>query len=292
MTTFFKRLWKPLAILAIVFLLLIGYTAWQFGGSFCMSANRTVALPSDLAVEPVTFPSESGSTVHGWLVTPPTNHGVVILQHGLRGNRRDMLGRAQFLSRAGYAVLLYDFQGHGESLGKIITLGYLESRDSTAAVAFVKKQFPGKPVAVIGVSLGAAAAVLPQHPLDVQAMVLEIMYPTVIEATKDRMEIRLGPWGRYISPLLTCQVPLRLGCSTSDLCPIDHVGKITVPKLFLAGTEDQDTKFAESQAIFKQAAEPKTFVAFQGARHQDLHAIARDRYEQLVLKFLGDNLKQ
>lgn len=71
----------------------------------------------------------------------------------------------------------------------------------------------------------------------------------------------------------------------------EHVGKITAPKLFLAGTADLDTKLSESQAIFARAAEPKTFVPFERARHQDLHAFGRDRYEKLILDFLKQNLK-
>src|ERR1035438_4256770 len=107
-----------------------------------------------------------------------------------------MVERARFISQSGYAALLFDFQAHGESIGKQITVGYLESRDAQAAVEFAHRRFPGKPVAVIGVSLGAAAAVLAHPPLDVQALVLELMYPTVEDAIKDRLEMRLGPLGR------------------------------------------------------------------------------------------------
>ncbi len=291
MTRRLQRTLKILASLLVAFIILVLIAAWNFGSTFCAPANRPVLAAKNLAVENITFPSLSGAIIHGWLVSPPTNHGVVILQHGVRGNRSAMINRAQFLSRAGYAVLLFDFQAHGESTGKIITMGWLESRDSQAAVAFVKKRFPGQSVAVIGVSLGAAAAALADPPLDVQALVLESMYPTIIEATKDRLEIRAGSNGRCFSPLLTLQIPLRIGCGTDELRPIEHVGQITAPKLFLAGTDDLDTKFAEAQAIFARAAEPKIFVPFENARHQDLHAFARDRYEQLILNYLGEHLK-
>lgn len=51
-----------------------------------------------------------------------------------------MLDRARFLSAAGFAVLLFDFQAHGESPGEHITFGYLESRDAQAAVEFLRTQ--------------------------------------------------------------------------------------------------------------------------------------------------------
>jgi alpha-beta hydrolase superfamily lysophospholipase len=139
--------------------------------------------------------------------------------------------------------------------------------------------------------LGAAAEALADPPLDVQAMVFESMYPTIVEATKDRIEIRLGPLGRCLSPLLTAQIELRADCSPDDLRPIVAVAKITAPKLFLAGTADRETKFKEAKEIFASAAEPKMFVPFEGARHQDLLDFAPEQYKKVVLEFLNAHLK-
>lgn len=276
----------------LALMILCGLIAsWIVGGTLCASCNHSVALPENLAVEAVSFPSNSGATVHGWLVGSPTNRAVVILQHGIHGSRGDMVGRARFLSEAGYAVLLFDFQAHGESIAPHITFGYLESRDSQAAVAYAKSRFPGKPIGVIGCSLGAAAAALADPPLDVQALVLEMMYPTVVEGTKDRIAMRFGPPGRLLSPLLTAQLKWRIGCTTEDLRPIVSVEKITAPKLFIAGTEDRDTPLKESKEIFAKAAEPKTFVPFEGARHEDLLALAPEKYKKVILEFLETHLK-
>lgn len=291
MIRFLQRRWKIIFRLLLAGLFLGLLAAWIVGGLLCASANHTVALPKDLAVEPVSFPSKSGATISGWLLAGETNRGVIVLQHGIRADKSTLVERAKFLSRAGYAVLLFDFQAHGESPGHVITLGFLESRDSQAAVEFAKSKFPGKPIAVIGVSLGAAAAALANPPLDVQALVLEMMFPTVEQATKDRIEMRLGSLGRCLSPLLTTQIPFRAGCRVEDLSPIKSVAKITVPKLFLAGTADRETKFAEAQAIFTNAAEPKVFMAFEGARHQDLNHFAPEQYQKLVLDFLATYLK-
>jgi alpha-beta hydrolase superfamily lysophospholipase len=267
------------------------YGAWIFGSIYCTACNHIVALPKDLPVERVAFSSKSGATIRGWIVSGETNRGVVILQHGIHGDKSMLVGRAKLVSQAGYTVLLFDFQAHGESIGDEITFGYLESLDSQAAVEFVKKRFPGKPVAIIGVSLGAAAAVLAKPSLDVQALVLEMMYPTIEDATKDRIEIRLGAFGRCLSPLLTAQIPWHAGCSEKDLRPIDAVADILTPKLFIAGTADLNTKFSEAERIFANAAGPKNFVAVDGARHQDLFRYAPEQYRTNVLDFLDKYLK-
>jgi alpha-beta hydrolase superfamily lysophospholipase len=291
MTGLCQRRWKMLS----GFLIFIGVAglilSWVVGGRLCAACNRAVALPANLAVEQVSFPSNSGATIRGWLVVPETNRAVVILQHGVRADKSTLVERARFLASAGYAVLMFDFQAHGESIGSHITFGSLESRDAQAAVTFAKSRFPGKQVAVIGLSLGAAAAALAEPPLDVQALVLEMMYPTVVEATKDRIAMRLGSPGRWLSPLLTAQLKWRIGCTTDALRPIVSVEKITVPKLFIAGTEDRDTTLAESKEIFSHAAEPKAFVPFEGARHQDLLEFAPDQYKKTILEFLEKYLK-
>jgi len=265
--------------------------AWIVGGALCAATNHPVPVPKDFPVEAVSFSSESGSTISGWLTVPATNHGVVILQHGLRADKSTLVEHARFLTAAGYAVLLFDFQAHGESPGQVITFGYLESRDAQAAVAFCKKRFPSQPIGVIGISMGAAAIALAQPPLEVQALVLEMVYPDVVMATKNRIEMRLGRLGRYLSPLLTSQIPFRAGCLPEALSPINAVKKIRAPKLFMAGTADRETKFAEAQNIFASAAEPKTFVVFEGARHQDYLQFSPAKYQSTVLTFLAANLK-
>jgi alpha-beta hydrolase superfamily lysophospholipase len=291
MIRFVQRRWKTIFRLLLI-LIAVGLAgSWIFGSVFSAPCNHAVALPKDLPVETVTFPSASGATIHGWLVQPATNRGVVILQHGVHADKATLVGRAKFLSRAGYAVLLFDFQAHGESIGKQITFGHLESRDSQAAVAFVKKRFPNQPVGVIGVSLGGAAALLAQPPLAVQALVLESVFPDIVNATKDRMEFVLGRPARLLSPLLTAQLKWRIGVGPEVLRPIDGAAKSKVPKLFLAGTKDQRTKFSESQAMFANAAEPKSFFPVEGADHEDLHHFLGLRYEQLILEFLENNLK-
>src|SRR5262245_60026163 len=110
-------------------------SVWGAGSFLSHPVNHSVgALPSHLQGRDVEFESGSGAKLRGWLIPGHSGAGAVVLMHGFRGDRREMLGRASFLNRADYSVLLFDFQAHGESRGKEITIGYLESRDAQAAV--------------------------------------------------------------------------------------------------------------------------------------------------------------
>ena len=66
-----------------------------------------------------------------------------------------------------------------------------------------------------------------------------------------------------------------------------QVGKITVPKFFIAGTADRETTLQETKDLFNAAAEPKQLWLVDGAAHVDLHAVNKDEYEKRVLEFLA-----
>lgn len=154
--------------------------------------------PADLNAQPVAFASGSGANVHGWWCPIQDSRGAVLLLPGIRSNRLSMVDRARFLIRAGYSVLLIDFQATGETKGDHITFGWKESRDVLAATDFVRHVEPTSHVAVIGSSLGGVAALLATPPLKVDALVLEEVYPTIEIATRNRMENYLGAFGRMV----------------------------------------------------------------------------------------------
>jgi fermentation-respiration switch protein FrsA (DUF1100 family) len=272
-------------------LLIFLLTIWLAGSFLTAPANQTIGdLPSDITGSSVQFPSESGSTIHGWFIPGKKGMGAIVLMHGVRANRLSMLDRARFLSRAGYAVLLFDFQAHGESEGRHITFGYLESKDAQAAIHFLRSNAPDEKIGLIGVSMGGASALLASPPLDVNAMVLEMVYPTIKEAISNRLTMRLGGWASVLTPLLSWQLKPRLGIDADALRPIDKVGSIRAPKLFIVGAEDQHTTIEESQQMFNAASEPKELWVISGAKHVDLYSVSKNEYEQRVLEFFGKHL--
>jgi fermentation-respiration switch protein FrsA (DUF1100 family) len=280
------RMKRKLLITLLVLLVTFVVGVWLTGTILSAPARQAVGgPPSDLAAEAVQFQSHSGAIIKGWFIMGKTGAGAVILMHGVRANRLSMLDRARFLSRAGFSVLLFDFQAHGESPGDQITFGYLESKDVQAAVEFMRANAPGERIGVIGSSMGGAATLLASPPLDVNAMVLEMVYPSLDRAIGNRLSMRLGGWARILTPALTWQFRLRSGISADALQPLQTVSEIKVPKLFIAGAEDQHTTLEESQQMFSAAAGPKELWIVERAAHVDLHAAQREEYEQRVLAF-------
>lgn len=268
-------------------LVLAGVTSWLIGGTLLAPACCSVGPPpKQWTVESVTLKNKLGGKIAAWYVPAEGARATVVLLHPIRGNRRTMLGRATLLHDAGYTVVMIDMQAHGESPGEAITLGYLERYDAAAAVEFARAKDPRHRIGVIGWSLGGAAALL-ASPLDIDAMVLEAVYPTVDEAVVDRLARRVGPLSHLVAPLLIWQLGPRLGINASDLRPIDHVAKIACPVLVAAGEGDEHTTIAESRRMFEAAVEPKEFVVFRGAKHEDFLAFDKELYKSRVLAFFA-----
>lgn len=229
--------------------------------------------------------------IHGWFAQG-NSKGAVLLLHGVRANRLSMLDRAEFLHAAGYAVLLIDFQASGESKGDAITFGCLESKDAAAAVAALRRLAPDQPIGVIGTSMGGAAFLLATPHLDVDAVVLEQVYPTLAQAMDDRLRLHAGRVGEWLAPLLAASVKPHLGLSLDQMRPIDHIGSIGVPLLLIAGSADEHTPLRESMAMYQAAASPKELWVVSGARHVDLDRYAGIAYRQRVLRFFDTWLRR
>ncbi len=258
-------------------------------------APRTTVRASpplpELGSDAVDFETVAGAAVRGWLLSGRPGAGAVLLLHGIGESHLAMLDRARFLSGAGYSVLLIDFRGHGDNGGDRSTYGALESEDARAALAFLRARMPGERVGVIGVSMGGAAALLGPGPLRVDALVLESVYPTIVDAIRDRLHAWLGPLGPALAPLVRRVLLPRDGVTDADLRPVDRIGAQRAPTYVLAGTDDEYTPLEESRRLFERANEPKEFWAVEGAGHEDLYAFAPEEYERRVGAFLARHLR-
>lgn len=251
-------------------------------------ANRPVRPPPpEPAVEAVRIASASASQLAGWFVEGRPGGGAIVLMHGWTSTKRSMLPRMEFLHDAGYAVLAFDFQAHGESEGRRITFGQLESLDAEAAIAWMRGRLPGEKVGVIGVSLGGAAALLEPHGFKGDALVLESVFPDMTSAVADRLARYLGPLSRPAAEAFILAVEPAIHVDGYALRPIDHIRDIGVPVFVVGGTSDRETPIGETRELFVRAQAPKRLWEVQGAGHVDIERFAREEYRSRVLEFLS-----
>jgi fermentation-respiration switch protein FrsA (DUF1100 family) len=196
----------------------------------------------------------------------------------------------RFLRDAGYSTLTIDFQAHGESTGAQITLGQLESLGARSAVAWLRARLPGEPVAVLGISMGGAAALI-GPPIDADAVIVESVGPDFAGAVSNRLVLAIGPVGRLLSPFVLGAIRVAAGIDASKLRPADGIAGLHKPIFVMTGAEDQKTTVAEARELFAAANPPKRYWEAPGAQHIDLSFAGGDAYRERLLVFLASALR-
>lgn len=117
-----------------------------------------------VAHEDLTIPS-GDHRLAAWLLLAERAPGepgrpLILLAHGWGASYGTVLRLGEPLVRAGYDVLLFDVRGHGRNeAAPYVTVRCF--RDDTVAVArYARDRFPGRPLVLVGHSMGGAAGVL------------------------------------------------------------------------------------------------------------------------------------
>lgn len=198
-----------------------------------------------------------------------------------------MIPRAKRLQSIGFTSLLVDLQAHGETPGKMITFGFLESTGAAQALAYLRDQLSCRKIVAIGQSLGGASLLLGNQQIQADALVLESVYPSIEKAVENRLALRFGAIGTLAAPLLYRQIPWRAGITLDDLRPVDAARRLRIPVLIAGGSEDTRTTVADSKLIYDAIpVGSKHFWIVEGAAHQDLFLYNPENYQRRFEDFI------
>ncbi len=212
----------------------------------------------------------------------------VLLLHGVKDSRASTAPTAAWLSRLGYAALTIDFRGHGESDLAERSFGLREASDADSAFRWLKRRQRGARVAVIGNSLGGAAALLgPAGPLPADALVLQAVYPDIRRAIRNRIADRLTAAPAWLlEPLLSFQSKPRFGVMPGDLSPLDALRRYPGPVFVIGGQDDRYTPPEETRALVAAAPGAKSLWLVPGRDHAAMGDLDDEAYRRRVGSFL------
>jgi pimeloyl-ACP methyl ester carboxylesterase len=216
----------------------------------------------------------------------------ILLLHGNGGSRAMMAENAAWLANQGYAVLIFDFRGHGESTTATHSFGLRESADAAAAFAWLKRAQRGAPIGVIGVSLGGAAALLGENgPLAADALVLQAVYPDIRRAIRNRVAAQAGPpiaW--LLEPLLSLQAFPRYGVWPDRIAPKAALRRYSGPVLVIGGGSDRYTPPEETREMAAAVPGQHAMWIVDGLDHGQVSGLANDAYRKRILAFFHRTL--
>ena len=258
---------------------------------FAPDADGSPATPADIGLEyePVRFTTDDGVTLSGWLIPAAreTRTAVVVL-HGFTGNRLAELAAFVPWLHERHHVLQFDFRGHGESGQAWVTLGSHERRDVAAAVAFLRSRGLG-PIALFGVSMGAAIAIVAAPELPVAAVVADSAFAELHHPIGNRMREVGYPLAGLGSRAIVAGAALRTRSRLPDA--IRYVARLAPrPLLVIASKEDQLISWRQGLRLYEAAGEPKELLVVDGAGHAEAYAVEPETYRRRVVEFLERHL--
>ena len=248
--------------------------------------------------ETVSFSSEDGIMLRGWLVKPTRSGSgfpAIIICHGVGANKSDFTELAASLSRRGYFVLQFDFRAHGESGGRRTSLGYLEQKDIAAAINFLKSrnEIDPKRMGIYGFSMGGSSAILAAAKTKAfSAIAVDSAFTSLREQARSAIT---GFYHLPAFPFLHLAVlgyELCYQVRVENIAPVSVIAEIApTPVLVIAGEGDQLIPVENGKKLYAAAREPKELWVIPGADHGGTLAAAGSEYEKRVGRFFDKYLK-
>src|SRR5947209_2363856 len=221
-----------LAAAAAVAVNLAAYLAARALTRFERPRNR--ATPADLRLPFAahTIPGAGGALEAWHLPAEGTSRGLALVFHGHAACKSFLLTEAAAFRELGWDVVMVDFRASGGSAGDVCTIGVREADDVTAAVAFARERWPGRPLVLFGQSMGAAAVLraVALGGVTADALVLECPFDRMLTTVEHRFHV-LGLPGFPMARLMLFWGGVQLGLDAFAHNPVEYAAGVRRPAL-------------------------------------------------------------
>ncbi len=240
--------------------------------------RELVAVPSsspwNMPYREIVIPTASGK-LKGWWIpadarrvrnsTPP----VVLFLGGAGGNKSHYLDRVEGLRQLGVSLLLFDYQGYGESRGDFPSETQLY-KDGQAAWNYLTQQqkIPPQQIFLYGESLGGAIALdLALKHQQAAGLIVQSSFTSM----KDMARWKGFGWVFPVDIIVN-----------QKFDSIAKVRSLQIPVLFVHGTTDEVVPFYMGQRLFAAAPSPKYLHVVPEAGHTKLLRPGKQSYVKAI----------
>ncbi|MBO4354172.1 MAG: alpha/beta hydrolase [Clostridia bacterium] len=244
----------------------------------------------DAEAEDIYITSFDGLKLHGRLICPPDPKASILMCHGYRSSGyNDFPDYAEFIYNKGYRLLIIDQRATQKSEGKFIGMGVLERYDCLKWAELLASRFPGEPLFLEGVSMGAATVLMATGldlPKEVRGVIADCGFtsPREIFGTvfKARFHLPKEPFMTVMTALI--KIFAKYDCNYSAE---DALKDNKLPVLFIHGEADDFVPHYMSEKNVAAAKNCYTkFISVPGAAHAQSYLIDTERCRKEAVEFL------
>lgn len=224
-----------------------------------------------MAVEEVRFKNAAGHNLRGWFFPNAQATESILFCMGNTGNISLMLPYARIFQQSGYEVLLFDYQGFGDSEG-VAVVGSLLS-DSLAACDFLIEHSgrPADQTGIFGVSLGSILALAVAAERSLGAVAVESVFLPEQEVDRfARHQVENNP-----AAALGLRIAKSLLLGRVD--PVRNVSRLRCPVFFLHGVQDRLLRATGSVQVYNAMDGPRRLWLMPSTGHAPESLEVNDR---------------
>jgi alpha-beta hydrolase superfamily lysophospholipase len=241
-----------------------------------------------LPYDDVEVTTADGLTLPGWWI-PPAGRGVIILVHGYKGHRGQLLGVAEVFHRHGYGLLVPALRAHDRSGGELISFGKEETKDLEAWEAYLHGRGDVDParVAMLGVSMGGEIAIkyAAEH-ADIRALVADCAFSSVNDTVATSVRYFTGLPAFPFAPMIEFWMEREVGFDASDLDAKQWIRNVSPrPVLVMQGGADVVISVESGRKLFAAAGQRKELWFGPSVGHAKFFETMPQEYERRVVGF-------
>lgn len=259
--------------------------------------NLPDETPADygLEFEDVTVINSDGMKLAGWFI-PSENGAVIIMQHGYKSTRRELINEAEMMHRHGYGVLITSIRAHDYSEGELITLGYYETDDMEAWYQYLltRDDLDHERIGILGNSYGGMLSI--QYAAlnkNIKAVVANSAFSSMTDTVSTSVTHFTGLPEFPFVPLIVFWAETDTGVKMEEIDATKWIPQISPRPVFLMqGGKDTVISPNSGQRLYDAAGEPKELWYDPELGHVEFDKERAEEYEARVTAFFDQYLLQ
>ena len=282
-------------------------TAWD---QYYDEIQEGIVWISQQEAEDIYIQSEDGLKLHARLMDQSGAKGTVLMFHGYRTHPEvDFSASSYVYYECGNRIVHIDQRAAGESEGKYIGFGVLESRDCCLWAQYIANRFgTDQKIILAGLSMGASTVLMatahhedrrvrincsPEEPMEVSmtlpknvtGIVADSAFSSPYDIIKKRIRTTYHCNGRLLTIAIGIWSRMLAHYSLKELSVPDVMKHNTSPVLLVHGTEDSNVPVEMTVKIAENCQAPKQVLLVKGAEHGTGYLVDNEAYKKALQEF-------